>query len=280
MTFSISTVLEVGLGLSLVFYILSLIVSSITSKIAEWAELSAKDMEIGLRDLLADSGKFEEFMDHPWIQNLKPKRLRFFGRGTEVKRINYIPPSTFALTVLDVLAPGDKGTQPVGHIRAAIDALPDGNTKRTLQGMLHSGVTKIDDVRKLVEGWFDDSMKNISQLYAQHARRIAIIVALVVTLVTGADSIAIGNSLWQEPSIRATIAAKIDRSVQVEPEGDVDALISELEELSIPILWDPDSIPQDATAWAWKAFGLTITWAAASQGSSFWYQVLKRSRGE
>jgi hypothetical protein len=144
--------------------------------------------------------------------------------------------------------------------------------------MLHSAVTKIDDARKLVEGWFDDSMRNISQLYRQHARRIAIVVALVVTLVTGADSVEIANSLWQEPSIRATVAAKIDRSIQVEAEGDVEALLIELEELSIPILWDPDSIPQDTAAWGWKVLGLTITWAAISQGSSFWYQILKRIR--
>jgi hypothetical protein len=280
MTFSISTVLEVGLGLALVFYILSLIVSSITTKIAEWTELGAKDLEIGLRDLLADSDKLDEFMNHPWIQNLKPKRLKLLRGGIETKRVNFIPPSTFALTVFDVLVPGDKGPEPVDQIRAAIDALPGESTKRTLQGMLHSGVKSIDDARKFVEGWFDDSMNNVSLLYKQHARRIAIIVALVVTLVTGADSVAIGNSLWQEPSVRAAIAAKIDRSVQVEPEGDVDALISELEELSIPILWNPDSLPQDTTAWALKAFGLTITWVAISQGSSFWYQVLKRFRGE
>lgn len=278
MTFS--TVLEVGLGLILIYYVLSLIVSSITTKILEWTEMGAKDLEVGLRDLLEESGKMEEFMGHPWIENLKPKRWRLLG-GIKTCSVDHIPASTFALTLFDILVPGEKGSDPSGplsEIREVIEALPEGRTRTALLGFINSGVGELEAARKLVENWFDDTMNSISLLYKQHARRIAVIVALVVTVAAGADSIEIANTLWQEPALRAVIAAKADKFVEEEPKGDISALLSEFEESKIPILWDPDTLPNDAAGWAWKVFGLFLTWVAASQGSSFWYDLLKRIR--
>ena len=106
---TLAIVLEVGLGLILVYYILSLIVSNITSEIAKWTELAAQDLEEGLRDLLADSGKLEKFMGHQRIKNLKPKRLKILGGDIKTYKVDYIPASTFALTLFDVLAPGEDG---------------------------------------------------------------------------------------------------------------------------------------------------------------------------
>jgi hypothetical protein len=275
---TLAIVLEVGLGLILVYYILSLIVSNITSKIAKWTELAAQDLEEGLRDLLADSGKLEKFMEHQRIKNLKPKRLKFLGRDIKTYKVDYIPASTFALALFDVLAPGEDGKGTLDDVKSAIEALPSGDTKTVLLGLINSGVTNLEDARKRVESWFDDTMKGVSSLYKQHARRIAIIVALVVTIVTGTDSVAIATSLWEEPSIRAGVAAKVDQFIEDEPEGDVQMFISELEELEIPILWNSDTFPDDTSGWAWKVFGLLITWIAASQGSSFWYQILKQIR--
>jgi hypothetical protein len=272
---TLSSVLEVGLGLILVYYVLSLIVSYITAEIIKWTELQAKDLEEGLRELLEDSGKLEEFMEHPWIKKLKPKRLKFLSGDIRRGQVNYIPPSTFVLALFDVLASGEKGENRLADIRNAINALPKGETRDALLRLINS-VNELEEARKLVEAWFNDTMANVSLLYKQHAQRIAIIVAAVVTIVIGADSIAIANSLWEEPSLRAAIAVKADMFIEREPEGDIQTFLSELKELQIPILWT--ALPGDLEGWVWKGIGLILTCLAASQGSSFWYDLLKRIR--
>ena len=277
MTFS--AVLEVGIGLVLVYYALGLIVSWITSEIAKWTELRAVHLEAGLRDLLADSGKLEELIEHPLIRNLRPKRLRLLRGGTNSCRVEDIPSSTFALALFDVLVPGKKGldgNDPLKEIRETAKALPEGKTRDALMGLFNTGVTDLETARGLVEGWFDDAMRNVSRLQKQHARRIVTSVALVATLVTGVDSITVARSLWSEPALRSAISARVDALAEEEDPGDVRSVLSELEEMEIPILWDADALPKDSIDWIVKAIGLLLTWLAVSQGSSFWYDVLRR----
>ncbi len=281
MPFSLSAVPEVGLGLALIYYLLSLIVSYVTSTVSDTLGLRARDLEVGLRELLQDSGKFEEFLKHPWVESLKVRRLRFLKGGYQLKPVEHIPVSTFVLTLLDILVPGGHGKAEsdfVREIREAIDGLPEGRTKRSLKSAFNVGATNLESARTSVENWFNDTMESISGLHKQHARRIAVLVALVLTLVLGADSVSIANSLWREPSVRAAIAAETDRLLADAPDADIQTLLAELEELRIPILWAPDELPQDPAGWAWKVTGLSLTWLAASQGSSFWYQILRKLR--
>jgi hypothetical protein len=134
-----------------------------------------------------------------------------------------------------------------------------------------------------MEGWFDDKMTQISALYKQHARRIAIIVALVVTLVTGVDSIAIAEHLWQTPKAQHAIEEKVDLFLeQDDPDFDkLRGVLFELEEMEIPVLWDYESLTKDPGSVLSfpKLVGLFITFVATAQGSSFWYQILKHIRG-
>ena len=60
-------------------------------------------------------------------------------------------------------------------------------------------------------------------------------------------------------------------------QADVVTYVGQLEELELPILW---SVPTQPTLpnWALKIFGWAITWVAIAQGSSFWYDILKRVR--
>jgi hypothetical protein len=277
MTMSLSTVFEVGLGLILVYYVLSLVVSKIVGEITKWTQLRARDLEEGLRDLLADSGKLEEFMQHSRIQNLQPKRLNFLSTSLTTYKVADIPASSFALTLLDVLAPGEK-SDPMAELRSAIGDLPNGKAKDSLLSMINSGVQSLEDTRRLVEGWYDDAARNISLVFTQHARRIVIVIAAAITLLTGVDSVAIAQNLWEEPSRRAAVTAQTDQFIQEQPGSDIQSFLSSLEELNIPLLWNFNNLPDDVGGWGQKIAGLIITWVAISQGSSFWYDVLKKVR--
>jgi len=54
MELSSSSIIGVALGLVVVYYIPSLIVSSLTNEITKWMDLRAKCLLVGLRELIDD----------------------------------------------------------------------------------------------------------------------------------------------------------------------------------------------------------------------------------
>jgi hypothetical protein len=270
---NLSVVLEVAIGLVLLYYVLSLVVSYITSEITKWMQMRAKDLELVLKEQLQDPEAFEKFMNHPLIKNLQPKRVEFFGKVWDSK-VDKIPPATFSTTLFDIMAPSANDGNKLEQIKNTIKGLPDGEIKTTLNCLIDATVNDMQTAHKNIERWYDDMMQNVSQLYMQHARHIAIICALVVTLVVDGDSINVATQLWNQPTLRAAAAAKAEEYIQQEPDP-----TKALEELNIPIpiLWTTP-LPQDAQGWLLKILGWVITWVAVSQGSSFWYDVLKRAR--
>lgn len=277
---TLSTALEVGLGLALLYYVLGLVVSYVTSEIVKYTELRAAHLEAGLKAMLVDGGKFEEFMSHPWIRNLEPKRYRFLSWAFTKRKVDTIPARTFALTFLNLLVPGQGGSDVVESLREAVGALPPGDMKSSLQGLISAGVTSLEEARDNFEIWFNDSMRNVSYTFAQNSRRIAIALALVVTLGLNVDSVAVATRLWHEPTLRAAAAAQIEAYVGASPQqaqGDLERYVTTIQSLDLPVFW-PQPMPSDLQGWLWKVVGWLITWVAVAQGSSFWYDVLKRVR--
>ncbi|MFL7868547.1 MAG: hypothetical protein AB8I58_06945, partial [Anaerolineales bacterium] len=94
------------------------------------------------------------------------------------------------------------------------------------------------------------------------------------------DSIDIAQQLWNQPNLRAVASAK---AVQIadggELEPDIKVLASTLEELELDYhndWWNTRNSPDLPNAILLKTLGLAITWVAVAQGSSFWYDVMKK----
>ena len=282
MTISLSTVLGVGVGLFLVYYVLSLIVSWVTSQIAAWTNLRSNNLKTGLKDLL-DTAGFTEFAKLKRIQNLESKYLPILG-DVRSNGLQQLPAAAFSEALLQLLKLDLKaGNDLTAELRSALDqALTNkqitATTKSALEGMVDLGVEDPDQIREAIGALFDETMLKIASLYKQHARRIAIAVSLALTVILGIDSIAIAKHLSRMPSLQPVINAKVDEYLAEQPDEDLQTYIAELEALQLPLFWDRDALPTGIGGWAQKMAGLLITWLAASQGSSFWYQVLRRAR--
>jgi hypothetical protein len=100
----------------------------------------------------------------------------------------------------------------------------------------------------------------------------------------GTDSIQLAKTLWTNAELRALAAAKAEMVVQQEgADASIDDLIKELGDLTIKIGWWQSERPAagaETMEWVWfvvlKTLGLGLTVAAVSQGSSFWYDLLKK----
>jgi len=289
MELSFSSMIGVAVGLVVVYYILSLIVSSITDLVTKWFDLRAKDLLRGLRELIDKPEQIEKLMNHRLVAPLKTQRLlpspkmeiEVAGKKAEIPHIEDIPAREFALALFDVVAPdagaGD-GPTALNGFRETVTALPDGRAKEAVLKFTNSGVKSIQETRALAEGWFDDTMKRVTELYRQQTRLISVVLALVIALALGVDSIALTVHLWHEPSARALFAERADQILQEQgSEADPESLTEDLKALNIPIFWWSDP-PETPGGWIVKVIGTIITGLAAGLGSQFWYQVLKQLR--
>jgi hypothetical protein len=280
-------VLGVIFGLVFMYYVLSQIASSVTSWIGKMLQLSAQELRAGLSDLLDDSGKFDEVMEHPWMEVLRPKAAKWFSKGTKTLEVDWIPPETFARILSDVLAPKDPEDDPLAGIIKTVAMLPEGKAKTQMGTLVTMGVQRIEDFQTNLVNWFNDAMRGVSQVYTQRMRRIVILIAFLLVAAGNLDSIAVGEALWRAPATRELVVsivnARVDAIEQDEEAApdfeDIPALVEEFEAAGVPLLWTEDKLPTTAEDWMSKLLGLTLTWGAASLGSSFWYDILKRLRG-
>jgi len=283
---NVSTILEIILGLVLIYYVLGVIVSAVTSWFTKWLQIRAKDLEEYLNGLLEDKDKLEDIMANPLITVLKPIRLTpivgfFTGETTEYKT-EKIPAGVFLTALLGRGIETYETAKDIEQaVEKALDGLPDSSQlKKDITKLIKSSQGNLTQLRSSLESWFDGVMSKASAIYSVHARRIVITLALVVTLVTGIDSIDIAQQLWDQPNLRAVASAKAVEIAQGdELEPDIKVLITTLDELELDYhidWWNTRNSTDSRYAIPLKALGLIITWIAVAQGSSFWYDVMKK----
>src|SRR5437764_15256613 len=92
-----SAVLEIVIGLVLVYFVLSLFCSALNEWVARWTELRSKTLRSGIEMLLGDPARTQlaaAFHQHPLIRGLR------MGRDSYP---SYIPSRTFALAIIDLV---------------------------------------------------------------------------------------------------------------------------------------------------------------------------------
>src|SRR3954470_21742986 len=116
-----SDMLEVGVGLGLLFLLISLICTAVREAIEGILKSRAKDLEQGIRGLLKDeegAGLTKDLFDHPLLYGLfngsynpkdlsrNPIRSKRMGLIAGRKLPSYIPASLFAEALLDRVVRG------------------------------------------------------------------------------------------------------------------------------------------------------------------------------
>ena len=284
---SISQVLEVALGLIFVYYILGSIISLATQWINEFFETRGKALERYLVKIVGDK-KIGDFISLPQLQALRPIRykgpLSVFGAITEAKKIEKIPVATLVDAFFDFS--GLTANQELNLLQLAelVDKLPESEGKRAFISWINQGVTNIEDLRKRTTAYFTGMMEQAAATFRANARSFVIILSIGISVLFGTDSIQLAKGLWTNAELRTLAVAKAEAvAAQEDAAVTIDDLIQELSDLTIRIGWWQTEHPAaGATVMDWalfvilKVIGLGLTAAAVSQGSSFWYDLLKK----
>jgi hypothetical protein len=294
-----SNVLEVVIALAFVYFLLSTVASGITEAIAWLVQRRAKDLESGLRSLLADDQKTNDLLQHPLIKPLAPTGWR--ARKLHRNAPSYLSPRTFALAFLDTVAPppeGSTGSRNVLEaVRGAVGNLPEPLRKQVLP-LLDEAGTDIAKFRQGVEQWFDDAMARVSGWYKRWAQLWICGVALAVTIGFNVDTIRVADRLWNDDAVRESTVGAAVGAVSEQQAGDTGAgtgappqgpseetttpeeaadqvqeATATLSDLQLPVGWSAanDNVPLPSTAIGWL-----ITFFAVSLGAPFWFDTLSR----
>ena len=299
---SYSQILEVAIGLVLVYYLLGSIVSWITTMIIDMQETRGQVLEEYLKKTvgsktIADlkTGQKKEvniLADLHQIQSLQPIRykspLSVFGSVTVPKMVEKIPVATLVDAFFDVTGLTDRPDVDASQWKNMVSALPDSEGKQAMLKWIDQGVTNINTLRTRANAYFAGVLDQAAAKFKANARSFVIILSIAITLVLGTDSIQLAKDLWANAELRALTAGQANALIQQTEAGqalDLDTIIAELDKLSLVKFgwWQMAGVlPTDANAMDWVSFvllkllGLGLTAGAVSQGSSFWYDLLKK----
>ncbi len=284
---SISQALDVAVGLIVVYYLLGSLVSLVTQWINEALETRGKALEQYLIKIVGDK-KIGDLIQLPQIQALRPIRYKgffsVFSSVTEPKKIEKIPVATLVDAFFDLAGLTAKKELDLLQLAELIDKLPDSEGKNAFINWINQGVTNLADLRGRTNAYFTGMMEQAAATFRARARSFVIILSIGITVLFGTDTIQLVRALWSSAELRAIAVAQADAVVAREGvNADVADIIDSLGAYSIRIgWWQTEQLPQTNNVGDWAVFillklvGLAITAAAVSQGSSFWYDLLKK----
>ena len=282
-------IIDIAVGLVFIYLILALTCTAVNELIAGWLDRRTNNLFQGLRNLLSDSTWKDStgadlvgaFYSHPLIKSLEEN-------GTKP---SYIPSRTFALTLLDLMAPADPAkSKTVANVRSALEKLPKTSPIRgALLVMLDDAGDDLKKVQANIEIWFNNSMDRVSAWYKTRTQTIIIIIAALVVLATNADTIRIGKALSNDQALRDSLVAQAQEYVKTPPPqgtpdptkpppDKIDELkknVAAIQTLGVPLGYKGDD-PEEFNWWLSKVLGLFLTIGAASLGAPFWFDMLNK----
>ena len=298
--------LEVVIGLTFVYFVLSLICSAVTESIASRRGWRAAKLEDGVKNLLSGSSKLspegealaKDVYDHPLIQALIAPITGKKSTAGKKPLPSYIPSRTFVTALLDVAAahsekaaPGDASSPPApedgspphasavdAEVASAIAALPSPELRRALLVLYKDAEGDAERFRRSAEQWFDDSMQRVSGWYRRHVQLALWVIGIVVVILLNVDTLQVADTLWKDPAARSAVVAQADAAAKQGQGADAASALSKLE---LPLGWKlfkagsgPQEFPNRAGGIIAKIVGLLLTVAALSLGAPFWYDLL------
>jgi hypothetical protein len=284
-------VLDVALGLALVYTSASLLCSSLNEAIASSLGLRATFLEKWLLKVVSNPGASKteagealaQFYRHPLIEPLVGAALPGTARK---RRPSYIPASTFVSALLSREPGADGATPSLDTIVAALPA----DTKRAVMILRQEVGGQEAALRKRLEAWYDQSMDRVSGWYKRRVQVFLAVIGLIAASLLNIDSIHIADALWSQASVRSAVVAKATNVAAQEKAPTQGSLadtakdLNSLNAIGLPIGWqfkkgDARDLPHTRSAWAAKIAGILITTLALLLGAPFWFDLLSQVAG-
>ncbi len=260
-----SNILEVAIGIILVYSLLSLICSTVNEWIiARLLALRSTTLEAGISNLIG-AELTQKLYDHQLIDGLA-RPGKFDSLLKRDSKPSYIPPHTFALALLEIVSQPGVVPQVDPKVLAALTTLKRAANGNPAQEQLN------------IAQWFDDTMERVSGWYKRKVQLLLLALALVICASLNIDTFGLISGLSRDAAVRSTIVSSAQGAAvnQRPPVLDVRQAERSFQQLQPELGWSPDRLPADLPGWLGKICGLLATTIAVSLGAPFWCDLLSR----
>jgi hypothetical protein len=305
--------LEYALSIIILFFMLSMIVSSLTeywnSRIGK--NYRSRFLYEALLKMLNDEQNrnfAEPLYRHPLVEKSKPNEndlpAYIDSKNISTALIEIIIKHHQPYTITydkegkpQVQDPEFRQDRTFAHFKTAVDALQTSDLKILLQSFLHhSG--NLEELKQQIADWFNSYMDRVSGWYKKKLKRSLLIVGLIVSIALNADFFRISQSLWSNTELRKELAAQalsLSQESSITDKNDLmDKLSAQMELNSFPIGWK-SQVPQayksgdsesKNSIWQLIKFNWSIyfSWStvigwlimafALHLGAQFWFEAL------
>jgi hypothetical protein len=279
-------VVDVAIGLSFVFLIISTFATAIVEAIAGILKKRASSLESWLAgNLMGDDGKSEagnavakRVLNHPLIHAMTKGK----------SQPSYIPAQHFIVALLeggqkDVAAGEKYGRMAIAgaadakkDTEALIAALPNGPIKEVVLRLWDEAGHDVTRFRQAGEAWFNQAMDRLSGAYKRWSQLILWGIGLAFAIALNVDAVRIAESLWHDQTLRQLV---VEQAQNVKtPKVNAQTAADQLNGLPLPIGWGGPAGGWPSGLWdtLLKALGILITSAAVSLGAPFWFDSLSK----
>lgn len=299
-----SSLLDVALGLALIFSLLSVIASMVREAWESLLKTRAQDLHEGIKRLLSeDEAQVEALYTHPLVEGLYKGTYAQAKPGVKARVLSvtglpsYIPSRIFARALIDLTAAGGAanpgaaagpgaGRELLSRLRGVVDGgRPEMPVVSVIRAALDEKGGDLAAVQRHVEEWYDDAMERVTGAYKRRTQLSLFLIAVVVTVSLNANTIVIANYLARKDAVRETVVSAAIAAAQTNPGTAVaDSALGALRRLDLPIGWSGSSprigaglsSPGVWNDWLMPIGGLLLTALAMTLGAPFWFDVLNR----
>jgi len=274
-----SVILDVAIGLMLVFALLSLIASAAREGMEVWLKTRSKFLERGISQLLVEPALVSALYTHPLVAAL------YHGSYERAKKSrslpSYIPSPNFALALLDLTVRGrdvtaqtDAGASAtvlsVASLRENVARLQNPIVQRVVLCAVDQSGGDLSQALAIIEKWFDSSMERISGCYKRSTTRLLLAIGFFVAILANVDTIRFARRMYHDPVERqaaVVMAGAIVKNQAATP------MVSVQESGVLPIGWPDAEWPAH---WFTRIVGWLMSAFAVSLGAPFWFDLLNR----
>ncbi len=244
-------VLEVAIGLVLIYFLYSLLSSIIAEMISSWIGMRARMLRQGMDNFLNDkiTGSTRDFKK--WLQDIfliEPKNFKFTTAGKfyeeptikylakpgehawyslRNRKPAYVSAENFVITVLNMLSNKGRGISEWDKIKFAIETNAlhlDPETLKMFQDMVKRSDDSYKNFVNLIQNHFADTMERVNGWYKRKIGLIIFYIGLVMAIAFNVDTIQIVNTLSNDPAKRLEMVGMAEDVI--EKKSSIDSLLS------------------------------------------------------
>jgi hypothetical protein len=229
-----SAIIEVGIGLVLVFSLMSIVVTQVNNVIANLLNLRAESLRDGLERLITDETLRDEVLRHPMINvvrnqfSLKDRPTMWKNIGSilmqlvklifqpqltkrsDTTTVTWVDPNAFANVMMNTLVKNPeviaraaqlKDLPVAKFIELLKENIDDVNLERTLETLLATATT-IEEAQQKMVMWFNNGMANLSDLFKRRLQYISFVVGLLLSMLLNVDTVNMALTFYNDPALR------------------------------------------------------------------------------